>query len=295
MYQKIERDIDGAVPLAVRPFLAGYNPRFGLPPWVEISKISYDELALWVSSILKKKDLEISLVGDFDRDEVVAKLGRYFGALKLTDFEVASVPEINFPSGKSLVVEVNTSIEKSLVALAWPTEDFWNISRTRRLNLLASVFEDRVRKVVREKLGATYSPSVSSSTSRVYQGYGFMIAQMTVKPSTEDSVLNEILMISKQLNIKGITTEELERAKRPIITSLYDRVKTNNYWLYSVLFLSNRYPQQFEWPKTLINDYLSINKKELSLLAKKYFNDAKVAKIKVSPNSKTRDENNLSN
>jgi len=281
MYQKKGREIEGAIPLEIQPFLAGNNPRFGLPPWEVISEISYSELADWVSSVFQISNLEISIAGDFDRDEVIKKLGKYFGDIKLAGLQKPNISKVNFPIGKNLTVEVNTSIEKSLITIAWPTDDYWDISRTRRLNLLANIFQDRLRKVVREKQGATYSPSVSNSNSRVYDGYGFMIAKLTVKPGTEDAVCDEILRISTLLRDEGVTPEELARAQKPVLASINDSVKTNNYWLNSVLFLSSRYPQQLEWAKDLISDYSSINEKELNLLAKKYFQRTKVAKVKV--------------
>lgn len=283
MYQRLNRDIAGAIPLTVQSFLAGYNPRFGLPAWETISNISFNELADWVDSTLQISKLEISIVGDFDRDEVIQQLGKYFGTAVMRNGTGASIPRITFPAGKDLVVPVNTSIEKSLVLIAWPTDDFWDITRTRRLNILADIFEDRVRKVIREKQGATYSPSVASSNSKVYKGYGFIFAQLTIMPGSEDVIVEEIKKISSDLLNNGVTEEELERVRKPTIASLEDRVKTNDYWLKSVLFNSSRYPQQLEWPEGLIADYSAITVAELDALAKEYFQLKNVATIKVVP------------
>ncbi len=291
MYQKMHRDIRGAFPLSVQPFLAGYNPRFGMPGWDEISKITFEDLADWAGPALEVTDLEISIVGDFEKEKVVQQIEKYFGAAHLAGINRPDIPIIEFPAGRSLTVPVNTSIAKAMVLLVWSTDDFWDIARTRRLNLLADIFADRVRKVIREKQGASYSPNVSNFNSKVFKGYGYILAHLTVEPGSEDGIVREIEKISLDLMENGVTEDELERAANPAIASLRDRIKTNGYWLKSVLFNSSRHPQQLEWPLTLIEDYSAITVNELNALAKKYFKLDKTAAIKVVPATRSLSEN----
>jgi zinc protease len=159
------------------------------------------------------------------------------------------------------------------------------------LHLLADVFGDRLREVIREKMAASYSPKVSSFSSRTYYGYGYIIAQMLVEPGAEDEVIEEVLKLSDQLQRKGIQSGELERARGPLLTSLKGSVKTNKYWLNTVLSLSGRYPQQLEWPTTLISDYSSISGAEINQLAARYLNNKKAAQVKVMPDEAKRSRN----
>lgn len=283
MYQKMSRDVDSAMVLDVRPFLANGNPHFGLPPWKDIAKIDYPVLEKWVRSFSLPKDLELSVVGDFNVVEVTKILNKYFGEVTLQNPIIPEAPVVNFPEGGTLKVDVNTSMDKSLVVVAWPTEDFWDIQRTRRLHMLASVLEDRVRKVIRENLGAAYSPSVSNYNSRVYRGYGFLIAQVIVKPGGEEAIIKEILHIADQLKEKGVSTDELLRAQRPMVTSITDNIRTNQYWISSVLALSSRYPQQLEWPQTILSDFSSIDEKDLTKLARQYLDNSRAAVARAVP------------
>jgi zinc protease len=285
MYQKISHEIDGAMLLDVQPFLAGHNPHFGLPRWKDVAGLQYSTVEEWIRSFIQAKDLEISLVGDFDREEVIAILSKYFGGVSFQRMSNAEQPTVQFPIGKTLKVEVQTSIDKALIVVAWPTDDFWDIQRTRRLHILADIFEDRVRKVLRESLGFVYSPSVSSFTSRVHTGYGFLLLQVIAKPGDEDQIVREIMRISDQLNENGVSTDELVRAKRPMVTAITEHIRTNPYWLASVLVLSSRYPQQLEWPKTILSDFSSIYEKDISGMARKYLINARAAIVRVVPNS----------
>jgi zinc protease len=292
-YQKINREIEGALPLEIQPFLAGYNDHFGLPAWEDIAKLDFDSLTRWANPLLRPDDLEISVVGDFNRDEVISILAKYLLGIELSPPQIPMSPPVNFPVGKKLSVTVGTSVDKSLITVAWPTDDFWDIHRTRRLQLLASVFADKSRKIIREKLAASYSPNVSSYNSRTYRDYGYIISQMLVKPGSEDMVIEEILKISEQLQKNGVTTEELVQAKDPLMTALKERTRTNLYWLDSVLSLSARHPQQLDWSRTIIDDYTSISETELSELARKYLGNEKAAIVTVKPVHEVKSEDTV--
>jgi zinc protease len=283
MYQKLEQDIDGAVPLKILPFLAGGNAHFGLPPRKSVLAIDYSQLLSWVRKIVPENNLEISVVGDFERDHLIKSVQKYFSGVHLIPGKRLKTEQVNFPVGKKIEVKVKTSIEKSVVIVAWLTDDFWDISRTRRFHLLASIFEDRLRKLLREKMGITYSPEVFSSNSRTYKKYGFIAALVTVEPGKEKNTLEQIYKLVDQLREQGITAEELERAKKPLITAIRENLEKNSYWLYSVLWRSFIHPQQLTWPLTIERGYSETNRKELDMLSEKYLTNDRSARAVVRP------------
>jgi len=60
-------------------------------------------------------------------------------------------------------------------------------------------------------------------------------------------------------------------------------VRTNRYWLQSVLSLSSRHPEQLVWSKTIIADYSSIEKAELDQLAAQYLDNRKAVITRAIP------------
>ena len=278
MYKRLDREIDGAVLREVQPFFAGNNAHYGIPSWRQLSELKFSDIQVWVKNHLDIEDLEISVVGDFDESNIVNILNEYFGGLKLKGSSLRILNEnIAFPEGRSLVLKVPSEIEKSTVFLTWPTSDFWDIGRTRRLSVLAAVIEDRLRKTVREKLGASYSPRVSSYGSRIHKNYGYIQVEVNVESGKEESLAQEIENLISELVRTGITDEELIRAKKPVLTSVLENVKTNQYWLFSVLALSSRHSDQLNWPTTIVDDINSITVAELNRLSDKYLRDKKVA------------------
>ena len=282
-YQGLERDVDGAMQFQVLPFLADGNPKFGMPPWPVVDQVGLDDIRQWLLPEMTSGPLEISIVGDFERDEVVRLASIYFGSLPPRQGKGAEAGRIDFPVGKMLTAEVDSSIDKSILLIAWPTDDFWDIQRNRRLHMLASVLDDRLRKDIREKLGATYSPQVFSSASRVYPHYGMLMVQMVVQPGQEKKVGDAVLRITDDLRRGGVTEEELERAKAPMLTSLKDAVRTNGYWLSSVLTQSTAHPQQLTWPLSILSDFKAVTSAEIGALAEKYLINDKAATAWVVP------------
>jgi len=149
--------------------------------------------------------------------------------------------------------------------------------------LLAKVFEERLYNRIREKLGATYSPSVVNYNSRVFKNFGYLSSQIIVDPEDQEHIIREILSISDDLYRLGITDEELSWSKKPILTSIKESLKSNKYWLNSVMSLSSRYPEQLQWPTSLLQDYESINTKELNGLAHQYLENGRAAISRIVP------------
>jgi zinc protease len=225
----------------------------------------------------------VSLVGDFDREQVRELAGKYLAPLAMGAPGEPAAGKIHFPAGQTLRLNAPSSIDKAMLVVAWPTADFWNIDRTRGLYLLTEVFADRLRKVIREKLGDTYSPQVMNQPSRAYAGYGVLRAQLIVDPARIESVSQEVVKVANDLWKSGVTMEELERARPPLLTSLKDMVRTNGYWLHSVLSLSSRHPQQLQWPTTILSGFESVTREQLSALAREYLDPARAAKVMVVP------------
>jgi len=283
IYLGLQRDINGATQLKVDRFFGDNHRFFGLDPWDKISNVTLEQIGNWLLPQFKHGSLEISIVGDFDPEKMKRLAVKYFGNLPERKQFGKNKNKIEFPSGQLLTTEVDTKIDKALLVIGWPTDDFWDINRTRRLHTLASVFRDRLRKVIREKLGATYSPVVYNHSSRVFDGYGALKVMLVVEPEKVEQLKKEVFKLADELRTGGVSEEELKRAKAPSLTSIKDMKRTNSYWLNSVLSLSSRHPEQFDWPTTILAEFAAITKEELTEMARKYLDNSKSATAIVTP------------
>jgi zinc protease len=284
-YLKLSSSIDGAMSLAGKCFLAGGDSRFGLPSYNMFKHLTLNDVKSWLDASLRHDKIDVSVVGDFDIDAVVDIASKYLGSLpkRREIYKQKMLRSPQFPVAQSLEINVATKIPKGLVVVAYPTEDLWNIHRTRLFSVLADIVSERLRERIREKLGAAYSFVAYNRPSRAYPGYGVFQAFIHVDPKESNMVVGEVKKVISDLVVSGVSNEELRRTIRPTLTGIKDMLQSNYYWLNTVLSGSARHPQQLDWSRTIMNDYASITKGELSVLAKQYLNNDKAAVIIVKP------------
>ena len=284
-YKALSRSIDGAMVLLGRRFLAGGDHRFGIPDDDTYKRLTLADVKSWIKPLMKNNDIEVSVVGDFDIDAVTRLTAQYFGSLSL--HHISGNPTVSnhlkFPIGQLRTITVQTKIPKGIVIVAYPTEDIWNISRTRRLSLLSAIVSDRLRLKIREKLAATYSTFAFNRPSKAYPGYGVFQARAYIDPENSGIIVKAVKETVSNIVDSGVTQDELNRAQKPILTEIKDMLQQNDYWLNTVLSGSKIHPRQIQWSRTILKDYASITKETATDFARKYLKNDMAATIVVKP------------
>jgi zinc protease len=282
-FAQMRRSVEDALDLYGYRFLSGGDARFGDPSWEEFSRLTLADVEMWLTPVLRGGLVELSLVGDYDPEDAVQLAARYLGARATASGPARRMRSPVFPEGGRAEVEVPTQIEKGLMVMAFPTADRWDIDRTRRLNVLAEIFSDRLRVRVREKLGAAYSPFAFSWPSRTYPGFGLFVIHLPVSPKQFDAVRREVTAIARDLANGDIHPDELQRAVAPILTGIKDGQRDNRYWLETVLAGASLHPEQLSWAANIEEGYRSIAVDDLRRLARDYLTPARAAVFTARP------------
>jgi len=152
----------------------------------------------------------------------------------------------------------------------WPTF-VWVPDRQREVRavtLLREVLSERVRKVVRERLGQTYTPEVSYSTERGGDDGSLSVAIET-NPAATVEVIKEIAAIGRSLASGDVTREELERVRKPLLDDTAHRRETVSWWL-NTLDGSYADPYRLAQARTWQHDYSTIPVDEVNAAARKW-------------------------
>ena len=288
MFTGFEHTPNGPLSTEVASLIAGGDHRFGVPPRDVLMARNLDEVREWLSPQLKRGPIEVAVIGDLDVDETIDAVARTLGALPPRDPrpDHADLRRVSFPKEPfTREYTISSEIPKGVVSLYWPTTDASDIRRTRRLTMLASVFSDRLRVKIREEMGGTYSPRAGSSTSDTFTGYGYITSSIDVDPATAAKVREAVVDLADDLARNGVTTEELERARLPARTSTRESLRTNSYWLQSVLARAQEKPEVLDWARSRSADIEAITAAELSALAKQYLGRDRVSRVTVLPKS----------
>ncbi len=285
MYTRFAHTPDGPMQTEVPFLLASGDPRFGLPAETVAQARSLDEVRAWLAPQFARGAVEIGIVGDIDPDAAVAAVAQTFGALppRASKPPLDQERTVSFPAPFARTFTVATEIPKGLVTVYWPTTDARDVGIARRLTLLGEVLSDRLRVKIREQMGDAYSPEAVSLPSDTFTHYGFLLAQVSVDPAQAPKVADAVLAIADDLQKHGVTPDELERAKQPVLTSLRESARTNPYWLGAVVGSCQEFPQRLDWSRTRYRDFEGITKADLDALAAQYLAPARIMRVTVLP------------
>ncbi|MFO1486674.1 MAG: insulinase family protein [Verrucomicrobiaceae bacterium] len=290
LYTQLQHTAEGVMNDKVVAFMHSGDHRWVFPAKDELQKRTLADLKEWLTPALKEGYLEVSVLGDIDADTALNAVAKTLGALpKRADKKPAFEKEraVAFPKPEaSTVFPFETEIPKAIASIYWPTADMSNIQRTRRLTVLGSILDDRLRIKVREELGDTYSPACYHVASDTFTGYGYMTAMIECKPELADKLTKLVVEIGDKLSSGEISDDEFDRAIKPMLAQLEQMRRDNRYWSMNVLRCSQEHPERLDWARTFVSDFANIKKDELSALAKEYLGAKRAVTAGIIPQEK---------
>jgi zinc protease len=236
IHDQLESTPGGVMSRDLGGLLHGGDGRWTFPSRQQIAGASLEQLKSAVSGPLAADSIEVVIVGDITVDKAVAAVAQTFGALP-TRADVpapAGAEKAPFPAPSPVpVVRTHKGrADQGQLFIAWKTDDlFSDLQRARNTQVLAQVMQLRLTDELREKQGATYSPSASATASVAFTGWGYLAVGVETPPDKIDGVIATIRQIAADLRDKPVTADELERAKKPRIDQIEKARETNEYWL----------------------------------------------------------------
>lgn len=286
-YRGIDLTPDSVLGNRVDRFLASGNERFGHPDREKFFALTKEDVKNWISGPLSTGYLEISVVGDFDKDKVLEAVAKTFGTLPsraLKREKQFHDDSVRFPAGGiKETFELMSEFEKAYAIVYWPTTDYWNVETNRKLTVLSRIFSDRLLNELRIKLGETYSPFSTNETYTTDKGYGRFYALAGVHSGQAAQVVDIILQLGKDLNEKGVTQDEFERAIKPLLRQLDLNERSNSYWL-GVLNGSQVHPEVIGWAESRKSTFESFTAEDISKVAKEYLRPDKAVGVMIIAN-----------
>lgn len=267
------------------PALHAGDPRVVHPSQEEIEALTMEDVRVWLAPELAEAPVEVSLVGDLDVEEAIAIAARTFGVLPKRRAWEEHEERRDLPPQRTGVVQehrIETEVPKSLVMIVYPTTDGLQTDVRRRLSVLNTIVNDRLRLEVRERLGAAYSPGAGGQTSMVYPGVGMLTIQAMSDPDKVETLVEACLATADALAKEGVTAEEADRLREPVLAQLRDAKRRNGYWM-GVLSEAQRRPERQADFRTIDGFYESYRAEDISPLAAQYLGRDRASILIVHP------------
>jgi predicted Zn-dependent peptidase len=95
----------------------------------------------------------------------------------------------------------------------------------------------------------------------------FLGCRLEIPVARVGKTLDEVLSEVRKLAKRGVTPDELERARAQLVAAAQSAQSDNGYWLEAVLADSQERPARLESARTLTTGYAGISKSEIDALA----------------------------
>jgi len=264
------------------------DPRWGLPSEADLLDVDFDLIKKWMDENVLNGAIELTVVGDFEEDELIKAVAESFGALPERPTAPykpdESLTSIQFPEGTIEPIKLTHAgdAETARLYVYWPAPDGTDTLLSRRSQMVANLFELRLTEVLREEEGATYSPGVSTSSSRLYKGYGFIGAQLEVSPDRIDLMADRIREVAAQFRSGDIDPDVFDRAIKPTLENLETSLESNSLWM-GVLSRAQTDEGPVERFRTREETYQSMTLEDLKPVAKQVFLPKNSVEIQILP------------
>lgn len=274
IYEQLDATPGAILSNEVSRFLRSGHTHFGLSSKEDLLALDYKTLKPYLRRMLEEGAVEIGVVGEFNPDDIIAAVAQTFGALPLREeaplpFERARA-SVAFTEERGVKVFKHAGLaENALIQFVWQLPDGSNDRLESEIDLLMEVFNLKLTDTLREALGATYSPSTNFSMSDVYKGFGLASATAEISPDDMETVADAIQRVAEDMANGGISADDLERARKPVVERFDETLESNRFWL-SFVDQAQTKPEDLNWIEDRKSFYGDVTPDELIAHAQTY-------------------------
>ncbi|GGD47302.1 insulinase family protein [Erythrobacter arachoides] len=285
-YESYGRDPNGVLNRDLEWLLHDRDPRYATADAATLRAATPEQFrAVW-ERLLAQGPVEVDVFGDIDRQATIDALSRTFGALAdRTPVTAVAAPDAGFPAGGPDATTLTHSGDPDQAAalIAWPLGGgSEGIVQSRKLDLLAQVFSNRLLDGLRERAGAAYTPFATSSWPLDRPDGGYLFALVQIEPSLLPAFFDEAEEIASDLATNGPTADELERVIEPARQYLLRAQTGHTFWLNQLqgaAFDTNR----LVYLPSIFRDVDEATPAELQALAQRYLSARPGWRLQVVP------------
>ena len=181
-------------------------------------------------------DFTFFFVGAFKVEEITPLLATYLGSLPSRGARDAKIGDLRlqFPAGIVREKVTKGQEPRSQTVMTFFADTGLDELETHRVQAATSVLEMRLRDILREKLGGTYSVGVGYSNTSPQPGYGTTSVQFGSAPENVESLTAAVMSEIERLQKEGPSAADVQAVKEQEKNGLQEALLQNGYWLNSL-------------------------------------------------------------
>lgn len=181
-------------------------------------------------------DFTFFFVGAFTVDEIAPLVATYLGALPSRNAPTATIGplRLEFPSAIVRDTVRKGREPRSQTIISFFADTGLLELETHRLQAATAVLQRRLRDILREELGGTYSVSVSYNNISPLPGYGTVSIQFGSSPENVAPLTDAVMAEVDRLRRDGPSDADVQAIKEAERNELQLALRQNGYWLNSL-------------------------------------------------------------
>jgi len=211
----------------------------------QIGGLTMNEAQAWLDRLIRTAPVEVSIVGDVDRETALGLAKTYLGSIddreRMTSDWLGDLSAIAPPStDRRATVEIETQTPAAGVIAGFMGPDAADLRDTRLMQLASRTLSSRLIEKVREEDRLVYSIQAQVIPAEAYPGYGLMMAGSATDPAKAEALADRVGEIFAAFAESGPTDEELETAKKQVAKTLSEAFEQPSFWAMQLSQLEKR-------------------------------------------------------
>jgi zinc protease len=203
----------------------------------EVKKLNPDRMMdFYRQRFANAADFTYFFVGAFKVDEIAPLLAAYIGALPSTGTATSKRGTLGLKFPASVVTETikRGQEPKSQTVLTYFADTGIDEMEDHRLNAAMRVLQGRLRDILREQLGGTYSVSAGYNSTSPEPGYGVVSVEFGSSPENVEKLTKAVFDEVARLRRDGPTAADVNAVKEAEKNDIQTSLRQNSYWLGSL-------------------------------------------------------------
>jgi zinc protease len=201
----------------------------------QIDALTRDAAQAWLRNLIDHAPIEVTVVGDIDREQAAGLIRTYLGSLpprtRISDTTLDELRVIRRPIGPiHASAAAPTQTDKAMVLSGFFGCEDRAVDDGRFLTAAARILTTRMIQSIREEKQLVYSIGVQSNAALEFPGYGTVAAFSSTAPGKVAALTEAIAVMYADFAARGPTEDEMGVMKKQMATMLDERMREPSYW-----------------------------------------------------------------
>lgn len=211
----------------------------------QLGRLTREAAQDWLRALVRTAPIEVTVVGDIERDRALELLTTYLGSLpareRISSSTLDDLRAIARPAGPMVARgTAPTQTDKAMALSGFFGAEYESVRDARLLNAAARILSTRMIKTIREERQLVYSISATSSAAVEFPGYGTFTAYSSTAPAKVDALLAAIDAMYAAFAESGPTPEEMDTLRRQMANTLDERMREPSHWSRAISTMTYR-------------------------------------------------------